>query len=783
MAKRFSFFNKQDGTSEDFNEAFSLTNQNTEFLTQVFTRKGFLDDYTHADYGFTIIKPIFTQGSSGVDYVDLDLGANEKIFGLDTNGKPLIIESNAAWVSSPTAFQDSGNQNIRLDGGFGTTQPYDRYLWLVYKEVDESTTRTDFDGAFHYPIKRHGYEIVISNLPPASYTHPTGLYIGHVNVASGSQTYDYTDVLTAGVRDSAVNVEIDPTSFKPSTYADGDIKTLRDHVNAVQDAAKISPDNPHGITGNLDGEELEEAKVIRNGIVLAANQDYISNTSKFQGTIFNSIGDNYVIVSDPGSGCYFFIDGIRYIFSDLSNYSGGSAKVQFETLTSPSDNGWYAIAIAMSGGSPILTRYKAGAPIYNEPEVNDTILLGWVYWDSSGLNLQRNETQVAINGDPILPQYSWGIWDNKNIIKHSNEYYLGNKNYIPFNPETATEGVLISSAVDSGTGGYTAAKRTVGGASVSPRSYLNIATGTPGSPASSLSGHADVYTLPNNLNAQKPAVFAKTLYTLSFNYESDVSGIETSLVVNGQTYYLSEPQSGVIKHFWITLDSYPSSVRFQTFYDSGVSNLYIYGLQLVEGIAPTSIAVNNSTYTTEVYYNKNVSQYTVGSNFEKRTWIEPADDPSLTLDSLLVGDLPFVFDPFKSPSAETGFDSGPSDVVDLSRFKTANVGAKNNIVILPFQGVFLEVGSTGEYYCDFDVAYGATYPYMPISIVPSIISGDVTVASEVIENVRVETGPSSAPTVFGDFSVKCNVRLKSAFTQVTGKTFFVQGIAILKKVN
>lgn len=326
--KRFKFFNKMDGVIDDLNLAFDQFDAGLKEFMNAQYGKGFFQTSINTNFrGFDVILPVTTQGASGVDFIDILVSSPSQIIaGLDQDGNIIRISQNSSYQNSDVSLS-SGNQDIPINLS-ASLQPYDRYIWIAYRETsDPLQTRVDYDGGlyggpppftnppFVGPVKNNGYEIIVSDLDPVSYTHPTGLYIGKVTVAGGIQTFTsagtgaYHGQLRCGVADS--NVKITPRAAdKTASYSNSDTLipdkqlTAKDHINAFG-TGTVTPENPHGIHPD-DMDQIAESNIADHSVTnskLSAIGDGVTNTASVD---YNNIF-NYSIINsklsrgtDPG---------------------------------------------------------------------------------------------------------------------------------------------------------------------------------------------------------------------------------------------------------------------------------------------------------------------------------------------------------------------------------------------------------------------------------------------------------------------------------------------------
>jgi hypothetical protein len=293
-----SFFNKQDGTVDDLNLAFQQLHTGFKNFILSHYGKGFLkSNYATNLFPYGIQLPIFSQGSSGVNYVNISIGSNPTtiIAGIDSNGEFITITANSAYQNTdPTS--NSGNQNIPINPS-SLAQPYSAYIWIYYNQTNDqapANSRVDYDGGLHGgpppftsppylgPVTHDGYGIYVTNSDPSVYQHPTGLYVGKITVAGGVQTYSYAPSLTtpiyegqltAGIQQEAVkimpNINLQTSVYNNNGPGIGQNNfTLQSHINCFGSALTATPTNPHAMSPNdmpqSTGDNIAENTITGN---------------------------------------------------------------------------------------------------------------------------------------------------------------------------------------------------------------------------------------------------------------------------------------------------------------------------------------------------------------------------------------------------------------------------------------------------------------------------------------------------------------------------------------
>jgi len=442
--ERFEFFNKQDVTSGDMNLAILKIDEQIKNLLKGQWSAGFFEaSSAETGFNFSIILPQFTQGSRGIDYINIPT-SNSIIMGLDKAGNLIRIIKDEIWQNTNTT-QNSGNINIPINTN-NLPQPYTKYIWIAYREITNNTIqRIDYDGSIHKPIKSNGYEIVISDLDPTAYSHPTGLYIGKVIVNNDTQTYDYSGSISPfylGMLKGGIfqkNVRIFPNTSTPTQWYDYSSTepdkqlTLQDHINALGDGI-LSAKNPHKLDAHninaLDINTLNKQNILKNGFLrnIEFNPGFLlRNAAK----IYNSTTENYVYGESYELYPTYpiFYNGKIYYWGDTRFKDvDGKIKVYF---TSDDSEGWYYIYLTLENSTDTFLTYKKSQNISDE----NIIRIGQVYWKNSGgikeLRVTENYAGTP-NGTLIYLLSDIGNINIDNLyIDKNNHSVITNKNLIP----------------------------------------------------------------------------------------------------------------------------------------------------------------------------------------------------------------------------------------------------------------------------------------------------------------------------------------------------------------
>jgi len=312
MSKKFEFFNKQDGVIEDMNIAITETIQNLKDYLIAQSSIGFYDNFGNDSVGTKgNLRPEFIPGTTvpTYDYISIPMTpAISDIMGIDIAGNLIIIDANVAYQIADITIS-SGNTNVPLDTDYlgnplSVTQPYDRYIWIEYRETtNPSITRTDFDGGLHGgpgpytnppylgPVKDDGYNILITDQDPSTLQPGTNaLYIGKITVDSNIQTYDYAPSaapiykgqLRAGMLSK--NIQIRPSSIsKTAIYTNNSAfsnqqkpYSLNEHINCFGNG-NVTPENPHGVAPDdmldVDGDNITDHSIVQLNLSREADPD------------------------------------------------------------------------------------------------------------------------------------------------------------------------------------------------------------------------------------------------------------------------------------------------------------------------------------------------------------------------------------------------------------------------------------------------------------------------------------------------------------------------------
>jgi hypothetical protein len=619
--KTVKFFNKLQNSVNLQNIAANQINNNLKSFINSFTRSGFLTGYSESDYGFTISQPTFTMGAQPVgtlnpDYLNISI-TNGNVFGINSNGDPLIININEMYQTLDST-QDGGNINIPLSAN---TKPYTNYIYIIYRQtLDKSQPAIDYDGNTNYPINNHGYYIYVST--SSTYTNSAGLYCGSVTVnADLSQTYNYSNVLITGVRDNAVKIQV-PISDRTFTqsYNAGDNKTLRDHIAAIgtnSTTGGITASNPHGVSasdiGALDGSKLNSSNQFKNGFIVAPNSTGLQ--LPFGAQVYTS--SNYVYLSEGGDGIVsnysgFMYNGIQHYINEIVNtFQISGLNKAYISFTNSDSQGWYLIYLAPGSVLNTFQLYKISMnPGNTRPNGDSNIWLGFIYWNGSALCL--NETNIASNGNYILPTISYAWIDQSSINKEPSNFDMISQNLISNDPTlydlpdngkyTRTSGI-ISTNID-----------TIGNVN-----WLQLYL--------SGSGSWEQFSLYTNQKLSL-GTNATNFYTVSFNYIGNVN-TSVKVIIGGQTYYL--PSISTSGSYYFMINGFIDSINFQIKTSTANAYILLNNIQIYQGINPTLNYIEPQTYTNEIVFDSNQSKYNVSGTLQN---IETRID-KINLDNIL----------------------------------------------------------------------------------------------------------------------------------------------------
>ena len=629
--KTVKFFNKLQNSTDLQNIAATQINDNLKSFIESFTRNGFLTGYSETDYGFKIELPKFTKGFypagiSNPDYLNASI-ADGNIFGINTLGNPLIIDTNEDYQTSDIT-QNGGNLNIPLTGG---TKPYTNYIYIIYRQIqDKSKPYLDFDGNTNYPINNHGYYIIASNSYP--YLNNGGLYCGSVTVnADLSQTYDYSNISIAGIRDSAIKIQVPggSTPYVPSIYQSGIDSTLKDHISAIGTNVidGVTIQNPHGISAT-DIDALEATTLcdttnyglFRNGLLSKTNTEYTTYNYEWQAKQQNTGTVSSIFVT--GSDLQFIYNGTLHSITEIDNYSSDSVELIFPTgLTA----GWYAIFITTNSNPnfPYRLSYVATDPSFFQADTDPNIYLGYTYLNASPYELRQYETGSSGSDKAILPFYTWGTINSKQLSSNLvNDYKGHSDNLLIYNKACAANNNACGKVnlTNSGITIFplnTAFLQEFGDNGFGEKlSFNGNATATTNSVIISFA------TIPNKYNGDllKPisSSIGKKIYTVYFTYIANrylysptASFSEIKVTVNSRDYYLPIGDLTVapLRRFMITTDTYPTVITFTTKFATADSGgiFSIGNIQVVEGHMMTDTLLDNAISTNKIMYNNEIS--------------------------------------------------------------------------------------------------------------------------------------------------------------------------------
>lgn len=306
---KFLWFNKQRVTVEDMT---NVQQWNIEGLTNQYgalCNKGVVrgNDTQILGYHTMYMSPyqdlflnpldlVFTQNGTGFDIiVPGSLLANSAFFAIDAHGRLIKIHQPVTYDSTVSADMTRSSGNISIPFTSPSNQYF--YVWIKYKPVIDTTiTKTNKDGVVFEYKEIGGYDIVVTDsATDVAYntmvpnTTDDWVFLGKIvrDIGTYAQTYYYDEVVYAGVADTSVNIKVDSTQI-PTTYSDGEDKSLADHINAVG-TGTISRNNPHGIhpdnmaqvdNDNIADNSISETKLQNDSISQSKMQDNSVGTAE-----------------------------------------------------------------------------------------------------------------------------------------------------------------------------------------------------------------------------------------------------------------------------------------------------------------------------------------------------------------------------------------------------------------------------------------------------------------------------------------------------------------------
>jgi len=709
---KFNFFNKKRVSVSDLNDTQSFIDNNSinRFGSQ--WSKGLLKENTIALSGAqtlilgsidqgngTVIKRTpanweFTFGSTSEKFsIPVPAATTTQYFGLlalNSAGNLFGILTNENYRTSPTQFQSKGNIDIPLDASPTIGHVY--HIWISERIVnDQNYNRSDKNGQIFYPKQINGYDITIVD---NSYVAPVGDYIkiGRIlyNGSGINPTFFYDEPrIYAGIFQQNVKINIDNTN-KPTTYANGETKSLADHISAIGNNT-VTPINPHGTLAEdidaLNGVNLTSIGMYKNGILLPDTYDQLSNTALFQVTMHNTGSSKYIKLINNASDPKFIVRGKLYSITDIVGYNTIFAAAVVSYASASYSQGWYPIyldvttdgAFTLNIGNGTFTPVTSNLFYQNDSTDTNKIYLGYVfvYNDSISFELRRfeNDTATSANNQPILPFYTYGSLNPKDICKSINtEYQTHSKNLIAYN--FRNDGLYSSTNTTGVTNGLTINKDYVGNASaltltkssVDAPSNLSITvTHVP------YTARMIINTLPQSARGLDQRITKPRIYSLSFSYSNadDYTAIRVSL--DGGTTFYNVPGANPFgtpssfssgpNQFKITTSTYPSNIIFE--FDQNVTATYnnftLTNVQLVEGIID-DILVDDVIYTNQIAFNSSISAS--GDNTGATPTTKETRITKINLDDIL------RIIPFGTKLIQT-FASGD---------RLANMNARNNAV-------------------------------------------------------------------------------------------------------
>ncbi len=298
---KFLWFNKQRVTVEDMANAQQwniegLTNQYGALCNKGVVRGndtqilGYHTMYMspYQDLFLNPLDLVFTQNGTGFDIiVPGSLLANSAFFAIDAHGRLIKIHQPVTYDSTVSADMTRSSGNISIPFTSPSNEYF--YVWIKYKPViDTTVTKTNKDGVVFEYKEIGGYDIVVTDsATDVAYntmmpnTTDDWVFLGKIvrDIGTYAQTYYYDEVVYAGVADTSVNIKVDSAQI-PTTYSDGEDKSLADHINAVG-TGTITRNNPHGIHPD-NMAQIDNDNIADNSISETKMQD-------------DSVGESHII--------------------------------------------------------------------------------------------------------------------------------------------------------------------------------------------------------------------------------------------------------------------------------------------------------------------------------------------------------------------------------------------------------------------------------------------------------------------------------------------------------
>jgi hypothetical protein len=804
MSNKYNFFNKKRVSVSDMNDANTFVDINNINRFGSMWSKGLIKENNIALSGSqTLILGTIDQGggssikrtpanwafsfgsTSAKFNIAVPAATATQYFGLlalNSTGNLFGIVVNENYRTTPTQFQSRGNLDIPLDASPIVGHAY--HIWVCERDVrDSSYNRVDKNGNVNYPKQINGYDIVIVD---NSFTAPVGDYIkiGRIlyNGVGINPTFFYDEPrIYSGVFQQNVKIKIDNTNV-PTTYANNEIKSLADHINAIGNNT-ITPINPHGTLAEdinaLNGLNLTTEGMFKNGILLPDTYDELSNTALFQVTCHNTLSGSYIKLLSNVSNPKFIVRGKLYEISDIVGFNTVIANAVVTNVTASYNQGWYPIYIdvttdgnyTLNIGDGTFTPITSNLFYQADNDVNK-IYLGYVYVynDAIDLELRRFEkdTATAANNQNILSFYTWGSVNPKDICKSINQEYINHsQNMVMYNMRNDElgnpNGMNLQTTAGTGTIAMTKATPDV-------PANLNITVVT-----IPYTARMTIATLPQSARGldQRDNVRPR-IYSVLFNYSNanDYDDVKISLD-NGSTFYHIPLLTSGPHQFKLTTSAYPASIIFdfvQNTTSGTYNNFTLSNLELVEGIKLSDIPVDSVIYTPQIAINTSISQ--AGTNVGTYTTPEKRVT-RINLDNLLL-QVPISTNLKQSPSTY-GPAQSPSNLTAMFNalnFMTTVTTSLKNLEIWIIQ---CAIGWNGyAYQTNIDTStwgIGTTYKYIYLNFHALSAGGDSLLAG------------IQLPTINTYLSTPTNIALTAATRRDYTDTYIpVNGIIIVQKI-
>jgi hypothetical protein len=449
------------------------------------------------------------------------------------------------------------------------------------------------------------------------------LYCGSVTVnADSSQTYNYSNVSIAGIRDTAIKIQVPGTSrpYIPTVYQSGTNTTLRDHISAIGTnsiTGGITVNNPHGTSaadiGAMDGNKLNSSNQFKNGFIIAPNSTILQ--LPFGATIYTPTNSIYLSRGNDGivnafSG--FMYSGVQHYINEITPIDS-TGRFSYVSFTGSDSQGWYLIYLVPGSVANTFQLYKMSKnPGTSRQNGDMNIWLGFIYWNGTALCL--NENNIGSTGNYILPAISYAWIDKSSINKEPSNFDMISQNLISNDP-------ALYDITNNGKYTKTSGIASINMMNIGNVNWLGI--------KQSGSGNWETFSISTNqkLSLGNSGSNPLSFYTVSFNYMGNINA-SVKVVVGGQTYYLPSIITSGFYSFMV--NGFVDSINFQI-EASLPATIYLNNIQIYQGTNPTLNYIEPQTYTNEVIFDSTQSQYNVGGTLQK---VETRID-KMNLDNIL----------------------------------------------------------------------------------------------------------------------------------------------------